>query len=212
MATTVVYGDASDGVIRSGNDGVYANSQAGVGFNAGTGLFDYWVGQEFTGALYYIWEAFWAFDTSSIPDNAVISDAVISLYGKAGASVAGSSAWDHQLRLDDWGVSMTTADWVATGGLSALPLLAHLAQVSVSNAAHNAFVTDDLVANINKTGFTRMVHSSSRVAAGTTPTGSETQGWESADQSGTTNDPKMTVTYTLGSSFHKESLLLGWVG
>jgi hypothetical protein len=50
------------------------------------------------------------------------------------------------------------------------------------------------LSNINTSGFTRMVTCSDRVTAGTQPTGDEYTYISSADETGTTQDPKLVIT------------------
>jgi len=104
--------------------------------------------------------------------------------------------FDMQARLDDWGTSVTTADWLSVW--TGKTLLCHKATAGISAPAAYDFVDDALAANVSKTGTTRMILVSSRTVSATEPAGAEYVNLRSADYSGTTSDPRLTVTYTAG--------------
>ena len=205
MSTLVVYSDTTDGYIGSADVGAspsYAAARAGTGsvLDAYAGI-ELTFGQQFTTSGdpdyipdYDIYESFLAFNTSSIPDTDTVSAAVLNL----------RSLYDHsttdftiEARLYDWGTGLTTADYVAGASLSALTLLAHRDTASgwTVNTAYD--LTDDaFAANVSKTGTTRLLLCSSRTTGNNTPTTYEQGSAYSADQTGTTSDPKLTVTYS----------------
>ena len=143
-----------------------------------------------------VYEAFLGFDTSAIGDTDTISAAVLNVTSNADVS---TTDFDLQARLRDWGTTVTTADWVAGASLSGLTLLAHYATSGgfTANSAYN-FVDDAMPANTSKTGTTRMLLCSSRTVSGTDPSGDEYVAIKSAETTGTTSDPKLTVTYSAG--------------
>ena len=205
MSTLVVYSDTTDGHITSartvgGTTNDYALVRAGTGLFANPAYTYLWVGQnwaydsDFDDNSLVVIEGFLAFDTSSIPDGDTVSAAVLNLTALADGS---TTDFTIEARLSDWGTGLTTADYVAGASLSGLTLLAHRATSSGWTAAYD--LTDDAFpANVNKTGTTRLLLCSSRTTAGTSPTidRDEYVYAYSADQTGTTRDPKLTVTYS----------------
>lgn len=195
VSTLTVYSDTADGGIRS-DDATYATARSGSSFtlNAGEVSFGIQVGQYFDGATYQLFETFFSFDTSSLGTGAIISAATFSLYG---ASDDTTTDFTMEARLRDWGATLETSDWVAGASLSGLTSLATFATSGFSIAGYNDFTDVALPANVNKTGSTRMIVVSSLLTAGTTPTttGERLRVW-TADQAGTTTDPKLVVTYT----------------
>jgi hypothetical protein len=195
VATLVVYADASDGYLYSG-PGTYAAARAGTGVGAdttGTTLGAY---QQYVAPDYYVYEAFLGWDTSAIGAASTVSAVVLELYLQAD-----NSALDHTLnvRLRDWGATLEAADWIAGASLSTLTLLASRATSGIGAAgAYKTFTNVAFPANVNRTGFTRVVMASSLTEAGTAPTATLEQAeWWSANDSGTTRDPRLTITYTV---------------
>jgi hypothetical protein len=196
MTTTVVYAGAEDGYIYSEDfeNGLYSVARAGSGAKtADTIATEVYVGQD---ATPFVYEGFVQFDTSGIADGDTVSAAVLNV-----TSQADSSATDFtiQARLSDWGTGLTTADYVAGASLSSLTLLATYATSSgfTANTAYD-FTDSAMPANVNKTGATRMLLCSSRTVGNNAPSGDEYVGIKSADTTGTTSDPKLTVTHAAG--------------
>jgi len=212
MSTLVVYSDTTDGWVYcidgvaddgegGGVNGTYAAARAGTGspFGAFAATPYATVGQakivvNFT--EYQVFESFFAFDTSSIPDGDTVSAAVLNLTSYQNFS---TTDFTIEARLHDWGASLTTADWVAGASLSGKTLLAHRDTASGWTVDTAYDLTDDaFAANVNKTGTTRLLLCSDHTTANTAPTGLEYVDAYSADQTGTTRDPKLTVTYAAG--------------
>jgi len=218
MSTLVVYSDTSDGHILS-QDSVswqyayqgpadYSAVRAGTALGAYVGDAQVIVGQRKSSQSYQdenedwwyeesfqAWEAFLAFDTSSVGWGTV-SAAVLNLTSQEDKSV---TDFIIEARLRDWGTGLTTADWVAGASLSGLTLLAHRDTASGWTVNTGYDLTDDaFAANVNKTGTTRLNLSSSLTRTGTEPSEYfyEQVSAYAADQAGTTKDPKLTITYT----------------
>ena len=206
MATLTVFGDASDGGICSESP-IYLTARAGSGsfqtdsvsgFLEGDAI---WAGigqlYDFSGDnLVHFQEGFIGFDTSSLA-GATVSAASLSLYD-SDHSFSVASAFVMQARSHDWGVALTAGDFVAGADLSGKMLLAHLASSSRVANQYQDFVDDALPANLNLTGFTRMVLALDLMEAGTAPGIDTYNSWAftSADAVGTTQDPKLVITYT----------------
>jgi hypothetical protein len=201
MTTSVVYAGTADGYIESG-PATYATARAGSGTltlnGGGTGVL--YVGQLYDDydTVYYVQEAFLGFDTSAIDDTDTVSAAVLNVTSNSDIS---TTDFTIQARLKDWSTTVTTADWVAGADLSGLTLLAHYATSGgfAANTAYD-FTDDAMPANVSKTGVTRMLLCSDRTVSGTTPTGYEYVIVKPADTTGTTSDPKLTVTHAAGST------------
>ena len=218
MSTLVVYSDTSDGYIRSssvaGTDD-YPAARAGTATDIGTGYDVITVGQYYDydpgwwDPEYEEWdpapsggntvfETFLAFDTSALTSGATVSAAVLRVTSYADIS---TTDFDIQARLRDWGTTVEAADWVAGGSLSGLTLLGSYATSSGFTVGTGYDLSDTaMAANVNKTGSTRMLLCSDHTVGNTAPTGDEWVYIYSADESGTTRDPKLTVTYAAGST------------
>lgn len=204
MTVTTVYSGTGDGHILS-VDFSYAQARAGgtVGFFADTTAVALNVGQNFAageGDYYAIALAYLGFDTSGIPDTDTISAAELSLYGAGNSS---DTDFTVQARTFNWsGGGLTTADWRTDAQFAALTLLATFNTTGWNTAGYNAFTENgtNLRSSINKTGATYMVVGSSRYASATTPTGAESVDAYSADQAGTTNDPRLVITHAASTT------------
>jgi len=212
VSTFVVYADTSDGDIGSADGyddeydgwaGDYAVTRSGTGvvLEAGASSTIVAVGQLRVVSFYqvfWVYEGFLAFDTSALTSGATVSAAVLRVTSYADYS---TTDFDIQARLRDWGTSLTTADWVAGADLSGLTLLGSYATSSGFTANTGYDLSDTAMgANVNKTGSTRMLLCSSRTVGNNAPTNNEFVHIYSANYTGTTRDPKLTVTYAAGST------------
>jgi hypothetical protein len=137
------------------------------------------------------------FDTSSLTSGATISSAVLSLYGtssyysnpssSSAVIVAFAPASNNNLVAADFGTFSYTA-------------FATIAQASLSQSAYNDFTLDSNgIANISKTGISRFGCIYEVDRAITTITGVDNIfNFKPADTAGTSNDPKLVITYTTG--------------
>ncbi|MGD9889877.1 MAG: hypothetical protein AB7U18_01110 [Dehalococcoidia bacterium] len=205
--TTVYAGTADDGVVnRSGT--TYAGCRNGT---SGTKLVESsadWnddnlvieVGQQNTaGNDFYIWEGFIGFDTSGLPDTDEVSAAALGLVENTDYGTNFSDSDTLEARTYDWSTSVTTADWRTGTQYAALTLLASLASSSWSSSGYNTLAENgtNFQSAINKTGTTRIILGTADLAAATSPANNTAALWSimSADNTGTTNDPKLTVTH-----------------
>ena len=199
MSTLVVYSDTSDGSLESKHASSVATAQAGNLLSVTATAYTV-IGQfndlGETG-YYYVWEAFLSFDTSAIGTDAV-SAAVLSVT----SDISDNSETDFAIeaRLRDWGTTLTTADWVAGASLSGLTLLGSYPTASGFVPGTTYDLSDTaMAANVNKTGSTRMLLDSSRHVAASAPATDHVY-IRPADYTGTTSDPKLTVTYAAGAT------------
>lgn len=194
MATLTVYSGTGDGLIAS-SSGTYSSARSGAGLTAYTAS-RLLVGQD---AGYVCYESFLRFDTSALTSGATVSAAVISL-----VLSSDNSATDFTLeaRASTWGGTLGTGDWVAGASLSSSTLLASRSTSGMTSVDTRYDLTSDAAfpAGVSKTGNTDVFLSSSRHRGNNTPSGEEYQEYYDAEESGTTKDPRLVVTYTTGVS------------
>ena len=194
--TLTVYADTADDEVIS-NHGTYTTAADGGGTLALRGSTEtaQVVGQQKPGD-YYCHEAFESFDTSSLADSGItLTGADLSIYVAWNPT---ETAWTLQARAFDWGASVTTGDFRTRAQLSALDLLASLASGSLGTGAYRTLTAESaFLSAIVTDGTTRIVLCSDRHAAGTAPTNYELISYSTADAGGTTQDPKLVITYTV---------------
>lgn len=190
------YSDAADGHIESGN-ATYATARSGGTLGTNSAIASLYIGQYKPGDYQCI-EGFISFDTSALTDSDTISNAALGLYGSGNFS---TTDFTIEARVQDWGATLTAADWVAGADLSAKTRVATFATSGFSTSAYNDFTEDgtNFQSNVNKTGTTYLILVSDKLVSGTAPTGDEFVGVYSADTSGTTQDPKLVVTHAAAS-------------
>lgn len=191
---TTFYGTTADNRVNC-SDATYLTARSGGGtLSAGTvSATTHSAGQAESGGTFTCYQYFLAFDTSSIPDGATITDATLSVYLNTD-----SSGTDHvqEARSKDWDTTVDTGDYVAGANWTGQTLLASISTSGIGAAGYKAFTSEAaLLSSINKTGYTRMVICSDRFGAGTAPGAgtSEFIGWQTGDAA---NPPKLDVTYT----------------
>jgi hypothetical protein len=198
MTVTTVFSGTTDGQVNSRDASTYATARTGSTLTADTAGTTFTVGQDATvskGTAYDCWEGFLSFDTSGITDTDLVSSIVLDLW-----LVTDSSVTDFTLeaRERDWGASLTTADWVSGASLGALTLMASIATSGIGATGAYKTLTSQaafLTATNLKTGTVYLIVDSSRHVGNNTPTGDEFVILSSADNSGTTQDPKLTITH-----------------
>lgn len=198
MATLTVFSGTADGYVEEGH-ATYATMQAGGNGDLGSNAFSFiTVGQRETGGAYFGDEGFIGFDTSALTAAATISAAVLSLWFFNDQS---TNDFTFNARLYDWGASLTEADWRTPSDLGGLTLAASVSTAGIGTGAYTGLTESgtNLQTGVNKTGTTNLVLASSRFESSTAP-GSGVNEYiniSSADEAGTTQDPKLVVTYTL---------------
>lgn len=191
MSTLVVEAESSNRGVTSISSS-YATARAGGSLNVDSNA-QVATGQAFfAGPQYECSETFLRFDTSPLPDDAVIDSVVLSLYGQADDSV---TDFIIEARLLDWGTAVETTDWVSGANLGNYTLLASRnTSGGFSTAAYNDLTSESaFVSNVSKTGFTSLFLSSSRHRLNNTPTGLERIFAWRTPQTG--KNPKLTITY-----------------
>lgn len=192
MATLVVYADESDGHIQSFAASNYAGSVAGSNLTVNT-TGNLVVGQ---GAplTFLIYQSFVSFDTSAIDDDGVINSVALALDGNTDNSTTDFVA---EARTYDWSTSLDTGDWRTPAQLSGLTRVATWNSSGYSSG-YNTFSEDGLNFRgvINKSGSTRLVLCSAENTSQSQPTTDEYVQFTSANQAGTTEDPRLTIDWS----------------
>ncbi len=202
MVVATIYSTASDGEVQSRNT-TYSTARAGSTLSVFSASTVATVGQELDAGTYFCYESFLSFDTSAIGASATVSAVDLDIYLTSDFS---TTDFTINARTFDWSSGgLTTGDYVAGASLSANTLLATCATSGIgATGSYKTFASQAafLTAPNLKTGTVYIVLASSRLEGNNTPTGTEYIFFSTADASGTTQDPKLTVTYTLaGKAF-----------
>jgi len=199
MATLTVYANTSDGhILCTGN--TYTKSKEGTGTKTvvATGASAIF-GQGYDGSNYSTWEYFLLFDTSGLPDNAIVTAALLEICFQSGPTPVAFTA-EARTRSTAWGPTLDTADFVTGSTLGSHALRASLASSAfTSGDTYAAFTSDPSFAGaISLTGTTELFITSSRSRGANTPANGQTEsaGIDTAEN-GTTYAPRLTITYSL---------------
>lgn len=178
--TYTIFGDAADGYCRASSSNLTTadavnTSANGINIGQQVGIYD---------------EGFIAFDTSGVAGT--ITAVTLSLYGDLDAS---TTDFIVEARIHDWGATLTTADWVPGNTLGTKTLVASKSTSGGwSTVAYNVLTSEAaFLSNINQAGFTRLILCSSRQRSGNAPSGAEVIACKSANNSGTSQDPKLVI-------------------
>lgn len=192
MATLTVY-SGLDGQVQC-DHATYLTARSGSGTLAADESSQVFrVGQELAKSVYKVYESLIRFDTSSLGADVVVTAAALQLHGNSDNS---TTEFVHRARVYDFGSNIETSDFVAGASLSSLTLVATFdTTAGISTSDYTGFADVALPANINKTGMTHLIVSSSRTEDATAPSGQEVVAWFSANDAGTIRDPKLVITY-----------------
>lgn len=145
------------------------------------------------------------FDTSALPDTANISAATFSLMGNPGLKSDGCSCTPN---INVYASTPASNTALANGDFAQIGNTAlcdtPVTYASWSNTVYNDFALNNTgIAAISKTGITKLgVRNPSKDVAGVAPTWSNScesyLGCCSADRAGTSEDPKLVITYSVG--------------
>lgn len=201
--TYTIFGGAADGFVESAST-TYATAASGNSLVALTNSGVIGVGQYKSGTTFLIDEGFVLFDTSSVVGT--VSSATLSLYGDFDGS---TTDFTVNARQKTWGATLTTADWVAAASLSSQTLLATFATSGFTTSGYNNFTSDSaFISNINQSGTTDILLSSSRHESSTQQSGDEVVNFVEADFTGTSQDPKLVVEAAAASGASGKMLSL----
>jgi hypothetical protein len=148
------------------------------------------IGQKLSSSVYYIYRGFVLFDTSSLPSNAYLDSAVLSLYKKDDFSTTdflltiqnGQPVCPHNpLQTTDYNKVLYSGNG---GSLSTANFVNGRNNITLSNLAW-----------INRIGLTKLCLRSSRDINGTAPTGNEYVNVYSTNAPLQSEVPKLIITY-----------------
>jgi hypothetical protein len=191
VATLTVYAGTADSSVRSSATS-WTDARAGTG-TATLSVRD--TGNDMTVGITNadsdeIQEGFLGFDTSAIGQTNSVISATLALY----LMTTKTGAWNVEARAKDWSTTVDTGDWVAGADWTGNALLATLSTYGSLNYA--SFTSQAAFAGaVNRGGTTGIVLCSETIASATNPAAIQSLQFRTADQSGTTNDPKLTVEY-----------------
>jgi len=212
------YSSDSDGRLMQCHQSYHDARTASSGF-VYSGDSELWVGQRYTSPTginsFCIWRGALFFDTSSLPDDAAITSATLSLHGKTDMS-----STDFLITVVDGSVLGSSLD---------SPDYFYLCNQAVGGGTFNTsgFSTSDYndiplsetgMGWISKTGLTRFGLRSSRDISATAPNGEEFV-QVCASEKGQGYQPKLVVTYTAtppavgGEAYpvNKPAILMPWI-
>lgn len=141
------------------------------------------------------------FATQDIPDGDTITSATVSLYGTLKTM---ETEQDLEVRAFDWGTTLETTEYRTPSQLGALTLLATFDTTGYSTSAYNDFTSESAVTSwVNKTGDSRafVCLEGNRTSSPPTAAYSDWVKCSSADETGTTQDPKLVVVHSSGAAY-----------
>ncbi len=173
--------------------GAYASGGAGD-----TGITHTLIGQGIDGGytkLCYLFRTFLLFDTSSLPDSAIITATTMSVYV---TSVVGQVIYIQPYSSSPASnTAITTTDWPSVGSTA---YASAILTSSLTTSAYNGFTFNSTgIAAVSLTGITKTSLRTDYDFGTFTPPADSTQNGaniSSADETGTSQDPKLDVTYT----------------
>lgn len=193
---TTVYSGTADGALLAGHATYATAREGGLGtaFSTFPSDADVRAGQIFTGSQYECREMFIAFDISAIPDLDAKTDIQLSLWLVTDGTVTADFTVEARHRI--WTPTLANDDFVAGSLHTGFTEIANM-NAAGTVGAYNTMTT--LPAFFTPSFLTAdtlpIMLASSRHRAGIAPTGEETVRYSTGDASGTTQDPRLTVTH-----------------
>jgi hypothetical protein len=188
--TITVNASTSDGYLYHFSTN-YLNSWNASTSNGFTDATHITIGQKKQSSTYYIDRGFVFFNTSTLPTNAYIDNASLSLYKSSDSSTTdflitiqnGQPTYPHDpLQSSDY----NKAHYSGNGGA--------LNTSGLGNGYNNISLNNNGISWINRTGWTKLCLRSSRDINGNTPTGDEYVTVYASEQ-GSGYQPKLIITY-----------------
>jgi len=197
-STMSPYSSTSDGDFAEQSNVSYATARDAVTSTPDDTSADLTIGQNFAGGWYSIYRAALYFDTSAIPDDAVITSATLKLYGSNDNSTTDFNITiqngqptnpEDPLANTDYNRTLYSGD----GG--------SLTTVGFSVVAYNNIPLNGTgLTWVNKEGTTKLFIRSSRDIGNNAPAGTELVGVYSTNQAGTAKDPQLVVNYSYSAA------------
>lgn len=207
LATDTFYATASgDGYVL--NQGSTYSTVRGAATGSSVGTADTkasWFGlaNSLSGGTYYVGRSFYPFDTSSLPNSAEISAAVFSAF-KDNTNTVRNDDSDSVSLIQTSQASATT---LSTADFDAVGTTKGASDIALSSVTENAYNNFTLNATglswIQVAGATLLGLRMAKDIGNNTPTGNNdggnNAGFTYSDRSGTNEDPKLVITYTVPS-------------
>lgn len=204
MATLIVYSDAGgDGDVQKTDANWDTCHDAASGDAVETGTLPFVNTSKF-GSSFRIHRAFFPFNTVDLPDNAIVSSALLRLYV--------FDKLDDDNDGDDWinivqttqadSTNLVAGDYNKCGSINDPDEGATRIDIgNITNSAYNTWTLNSVgIGWLNKTGFTKLGMREGHDAIDSPYGGGDSTNnyirFVSADNSGTTFDPKLTMTWT----------------
>lgn len=192
-------------VYRGPQNETFSNIRTGAGENADNttvnGNFLLLRATTTSNQYQYLTRAVFMFDTSSLTSSAVISSAVLSIYGTGKTNALGSAEVDIVSVSTAGTDALVAADYaVANWGTT---VFSSVTYANFSDSAYNDITLDSNgIANVSKTSISkfgaRLNWDTDNSFGGSWSSAADTRfNCYMADQTGTSNDPKLVVTYTV---------------
>ena len=212
MATLTVYPDPDpestsvDGRIYK-NAATYAGAHdAAVGGNANDSAIytdSGWLNDKVDAGNWNVSRIIWLFDTSSLGSTAIISAATLSVMWQSSSSNGDSESAVIVSASPASNTAITTADFDKNlFGTTAFSTITYAAIITAGVDVYTDWVLNASgITNISKTGVSKFGGRPLGDINNTTPAGRNyIDQWYSADNTGTTKDPKLVITYTYPTS------------
>jgi len=196
LTSTTFYGRVADGYIR-GKDPVYSVARS-TSAACVTDTVEIQAGQyKIAGGQYWIWRGYLAFDTSALPDDAVVSSAVLYLYGQTDNSAGDFdvSVYRRVWTLDLCSAQEANYDLAYDGTAVDEGILVNTSSFTTAGYMTMTVAT----AGISKTGTTYYTVVSDEDAVGSTPPNGvrEDVMFYSTEEAGDTKDPKLVIEWAV---------------
>lgn len=205
MATLVVYSGTEDGLLQYDHATSWEDCKNGTGgtmtvSTSSTVLYAGQAGPDATGATWRHQQSFIRFDTSAINDAWDIRNAVFK--GTLSALFNGGGDPYHAIAAYNWGSIVNAGDWRTSSQIAALTRVAEYnwqiipSGYSAPYSVNYLNVNGGLRSVINKTGYTNLIIFDRRPYIDSVQVASDqysAASIRSGDDTGTTNDPRLTV-------------------
>lgn len=195
MTITTVY-STNDGYLR-GRSTTYSLARAGTDIQDGGTDFVF-VGQRINAGEYQVYENFFNFDTSSLPDTDSVTDVDFMVYGSADQSTVDFIAEAREYDYGSGTPAVADGDFIPGANLGSYTLLATWDSTTYTSG-YNTFTENGSAfrSAINKTGNTRLMIASDRLRNNITSTTVERALFVSSiGGGGTSTDPKLVITHS----------------
>ena len=202
LTVTDVFSDLDDGYVGSNDLTTWAAARSSATGNdvdgGGGAAILYAYSRKVNAGSWWLYRSFVPFDTSSIPDTDTIDAATFSLWGlTGGANTDSTSVVFIQTTQPDPPTDLVAGDYDSLTLDTPAEGATRLAFASIATGAYN-----DITLNatgrgwVNKTGYTKLGYRAALDVDNSEPTGDNNARFSSANEAGTTQDPKLSVTHT----------------